>query len=97
MFQCCTETGRAGFCTGGWLAAASAVHVQGKDDGDALPRSARGRPLRPSSQRADSDSDTEDDEPPSPSVTLPRCARPVPHRPVIYPVCTAHGFRAEQQ
>ena len=47
--------------------------MQGKDDGDALPRSARGRPLRPSSQRADSDSDTEDDEPPSPSVTLPRC------------------------
>ncbi|CAK0763405.1 hypothetical protein CVIRNUC_003054 [Coccomyxa viridis] len=48
---------------------------KGKDDGDALPRSARGRPLRPSSQRADSDSDTEDDEPPSPSVTLPRNAR----------------------
>ena len=73
MFRSCAETGRAGSCTGGWLAAAPTVRVQGKDDGDALPRSARGRPLRPSSQRADSDSDTEDDEPPSPSVTLPRC------------------------
>ena len=97
MRRCVTQSwAPAGFCTHGWLAAAPGVRVQGKDEGDALPRSARGRPLRPSSQRADSDSNTGDDEPPSPSVTLPRCARLVPHHPVINPVCTAHGFGAEQ-
>ena len=45
-----------------------------------------GGPLRPSSQRADSDSETEDDEPPSPSVTLPRCAQLATHHPACFPI-----------
>ena len=47
-------------------------HGQGQEDGDRLPRSARGRRMRPPSHRMDSDS-SEDDEPPSPTVNIPRC------------------------
>lgn len=47
------------------------VCVQGEEEGDGLPRSTRGRRLRPPSQRLDSGS-SDDEGPPSPSVNLPR-------------------------
>lgn len=55
------------------LHSVSCAAAQGADEVDGLPRSARGRRLRPAQRTGDASSD--DDDPLSPSVALPRNAR----------------------
>ena len=60
----------------GWRSAlhnVTCAAAQGADEIDGLPRSARGRRLRPAQRTGDASSD--DDDPLSPSVALPRNAR----------------------